>query len=164
MPRSISARRSSSSRAKLLGDWCRVSADKFYDLDTQPHPQPLDIVWCNFPERENPKRPGPKSRPALVRRWIESDQGLIYVEVAYGTTRENPLSAPYDLHIQNSGEIDKCGLLRHTCFILDRMAMLPWAPEYFCVRKDDGAGPIVGRLTEDRIERLKFLMKVRASA
>ncbi len=69
------------------------------------------------------------------------------------------MNRPFDLHIYKSLEIDKCGLLRNTCFVLERVARLPWAPDYFCVRKDDGVGPIVGRLSENRIKRLRYLTK-----
>lgn len=135
--------------------------DKFYPVET--HPRSLDIVWCKFPSNENPKRPGPKSRPALVRSVVlAASHTQAWVEVVYGTSRATKQSHPNDLHIVKSAEIDKCGLLKVTCFVLDRTALLPWSPEYFVKRPDDGVGPIVGHLSEDRRQRLETLKRRRA--
>lgn len=136
--------------------------DKFYPLDT--HPMPLDIVWCRFPEDEFPRKPAPKSRPVLVRT-VEYNvrRTQAWIHVSYGTTKRTPpKNFPHDLHIYKSTEVDNCGLLRATSFVLDRTAVLPWSPLFFVTRPDDGAGPIVGKLSPNRQERLAQLVKFRS--
>jgi len=52
-----------------------------------PAPRAGDIVWCRFPQDKLPE-PGPKSRPALVLRVGEDQEGHTIVEVAYGTSQK----------------------------------------------------------------------------
>lgn len=121
-------------------------AIEFFPVAT--HPKALDIVWCKFPYAEQAGKPGPKSRPGLVRSvQLRNKQTEVWVEIAYGTTKYDHRQRPMDLHIQNSLEIDRCGLQRATCFILDRIALLPWGPLFFGPR-DDGVGPVIGSLSD----------------
>ena len=51
-----------------------------------PPPEPGDIVYCRFPEKELPE-PALKPRPALVLAVGELE-GKPHVEVAYGTSQK----------------------------------------------------------------------------
>jgi hypothetical protein len=44
-----------------------------------------EIMWCHFPDNINPK---PKPRPGLVISTKEDDDGMIFVCVAYGTSKK----------------------------------------------------------------------------
>ena len=50
-----------------------------------PEPTAGDIVWCHFPDNIHPK---PKPRPGLIVSTKEDDEGMIFVNVAYGTSQK----------------------------------------------------------------------------
>jgi len=127
-------------------------------------PSQLDIVWCLFPEKEMPKKPGPKPRPGLVRSIrLAKDHTWGAVEVTYGTSKRTPQECPLDLHIANSTELDKCGLPQATCFILSRTVLLPWGPDFFC-KREDGTGPVIGHLPQTVLIQLETLKVMRRQA
>lgn len=131
----------------------------FYPLVTIP--KPLDIVWCRFPEAENPNKPGPKSRPGLVRSLaLNKDQTKAIVEVTYGTTKLKSINRALDLHIQNLSCIEACGLERATRFDLDRIIWMPWTKEYF----EPAPGytrAIIGHLDPNSLMQLEALKVAR---
>ena len=133
----------------LSGDWDFLAAHHA--------PAPLDIVWCRFPIVEDPKNPGPKPRPALVRRVLRRADGATYLEVSYGTS--NPARySDHDLWIHNLAEMFDMGLPQATIFQLDRTVTVPWASEWFTTR-EDGSGPVIGALTPKYREYLKHILR-----
>jgi hypothetical protein len=50
----------------------------FYDLTSLP--EPYDIVWCKWPQREDKLKPGKIARPVLVRetRIMQQEDGSQY--------------------------------------------------------------------------------------
>ena len=50
-----------------------------------PEPSAGEIVWCYFPNSIQPK---PKPRPALILMTKSDENGLIFVQVAYGTSQK----------------------------------------------------------------------------
>ena len=120
-----------------------------------PLPSALDIVWCRFPFDEDPSQPGPKQRPALVRQVLRKGN-VFYIEVTYGTSNTARMSNR-GLYIANHREMVTAGLPQATLFQLDRLKTLPWAEEWFC-KREDGTGPIVGRLGVQSVEYLHTLL------
>ena len=108
-------------------------------------PAALDIVWCRFPRIEDRNNPGPKPRPALVRKVLNKG-GNFYVEVAFGTSNPKRYS-DHDLFIGNLAAMNDFGLPQATIFLLDRTAVLPWAKEWF-TKMDGDRGPVIGHLNE----------------
>lgn len=104
-----------------------------------------------------PNKPGPKCRPGLVRAVrLSKDHTKALIEVTYGTSKFSPNERPLDLQISNASEMDKCGLPQATCFVLDRTIWLPWAPPFFD-KRDDGTGPVIGRLSDTVMMQLETL-------
>ncbi len=131
----------------------------FHPLVTAP--KPLDIVWCRFPVTGAPSKPGPKSRPGLVRALkLNKDQTKALIEVTYGTTKLKGDARPLDLHIQNFRCIEACGLERATRFDLDLVVWMPWTKEYF----EPAPGyskTIIGHLDDDARMQLAALSVAR---
>ncbi len=71
-------------------------------------PAPLDIVWCRFPEREHPERPGPKERPVLV--LAVSSDGML-VATAYGTSQAHGQLRAWNIENEDIGAY-KTGKIR----------------------------------------------------
>lgn len=116
---------------------------RFYLASTLPLPG--DVIWCNFPLRELPGKPGPKARPSLVRgvgRSLDGLRGL--VEASFGTSKiiGNP---PDSLIISDAAELAACGLARPTCFHLDQTVVLPWSEDYFA-REPLSSKLVIGHL------------------
>jgi hypothetical protein len=120
----------------------------------------LDIVWCNFPEQEKPKEPGPKPRPALVRAvYFYHNQTRVAVEVAYGTSKISRLHQ-LDLQISNHEAMMDAGLPQATGFRLSKIAKLPWAAEFF-VPREGSTALIIGHLNAQSIAQLETLKVLR---
>jgi hypothetical protein len=109
-------------------------------------PAPFDIVWCCFPEIENPKIPGPKARPGLVRQSFQDEEGNAWVRVIYGTSKDPYRSSPYDFNVAQLSEMDMCGLKQATRFQLDKQMRLPWSREYFACLTGKPT-PIIGHMS-----------------
>ncbi len=118
-------------------------------------PAPTSIVWCRFPYVEEIDRPGPKSRPAIIKRGNADQDNNPWVHVAYGTTKKLFLLGMEHFTVSNMADMDACGLYCATRFRLDRVALLPWAREFF----PDAPGlksPVMGRLSEHQVQLLKY--------
>jgi hypothetical protein len=134
-----------------------VAEYSYYKLTTIP--SVLDIVWCLFPIAELPNKPGPKSRPGLVRSLkVNTSQTKALVEVTYGTTKMSILDRSHrgDLIIANVSEIEKSGLPRGTRFAIGRTLWLPWAKEFFAP-KDEGGSIVIGHLPSQSQMQLQAL-------
>lgn len=92
-------------------------------------PQAYSIVTGFYPETK-PKDGSPDCRPLLVTQVLQSKQtGKIALRVCYGTTQlKFPQRASIDLIVQNSSDLDACGLLRPTRFVIDpsQQVILRW--------------------------------------
>ena len=108
-------------------------------------PNALDIVWCRFPESSELK-PGPKPRPALVKRVLKDPKtGTYAVEVIFGTGTLKP-GLQNQLVVSHYRDLEEGGLSKATRFDLELTKKLPWAKEFF-VEIHPGDGPIIGRLS-----------------
>ncbi len=99
--------------------------------------------------------PGPKPRPALVKRANADQDGNPWIHVAYGTSRDVFRFGPQNFIVSNVAELDACGLWCATRFRLDRVAELPWCDEYFA----DAPGrtsPFMGKLSEHAVGLLRY--------
>jgi hypothetical protein len=117
----------------------------YYPASTTPNA--LDIVWCCFPELSE-LRPGPKPRPALVRRVLrDPSSGHLAVEVAFGTSNlKLDRNIPHQLVISNRRDLYEAGLRSPTRFDLTQTKILPWCREFFTeLREGDGA--VIGKLS-----------------
>jgi hypothetical protein len=95
---------------------------------------------------EEDEKPGPKPRPALVKRASADQDGNPWLHIAYGTTQQIKRGGWENFAIANLAEMDFCGLYFPTRFVLNRIAVVPWAEEFF----SDAPGrmsPVLGRLS-----------------
>src|SRR5580700_1945402 len=134
---------------------------RFYSLDSLP--ARYDIVWCKWPRPVDKLRPGPWTRPVLVREVMVLEYGPSAVRygavvVSYGTGEfDRAARADWDLIIDDWREIKAVGLHKPTMFSLDPgfRRRLPWAEDYFLspeyVRS---VGTIAGRLNSEQLQRL----------
>jgi hypothetical protein len=107
------------------------------------------------PYVEDVDKPGPKPRPAIVKRASADQDGNPWVHVAYGTTQKVFLGGLDNFTVSNVAEMDACGLWCATRFRLDRVALVPWADEFF--RDAPGrTSPVLGRLSEHGVALLRF--------
>ena len=122
-------------------------------------PKPGDIVQCRFPQDAFSK-PGPKERPALVTRVESFDDGVVDVDIAYGTSQ----------HLQSlhAGEFlvpatdNEAGLSKDTKFDLGNIVHLPFTTEWFAPSPNRryGEHPKRGRL---RIDELVIKRRLQAA-
>lgn len=80
--------------------------------------------------------------------------------MTYGTTREVTKRGLDNFTISNVVEMDLCGLWCATRFRLDRVALVPWADEFFA----DAPGrssPVMGRLSEHTVQLLRYQANLR---
>lgn len=125
----------------------------FFPFSTLP--APTSIVWCRFPYVEEVDKPGPKSRPAIVKRASADQDNNPWVHVAYGTTKRLFLRGMEHFTVSNMVDMDACGLYCATRFRLDRVALLPWASEFF----GDAPGrtsPVMGKLSDHQVQLLRY--------
>lgn len=124
-------------------------------------PRALDIVWCRFPLNEAMSKPGPKSRPALVRSvFLNRAHTWARVEVTYGTSNTKNDTRLLDLIIQNATDLAEMGLPQATRFDLDRTVILPWSAEFFEPRAGYET-PIIGHLNHSAVAQLEALKVLR---
>jgi hypothetical protein len=98
-----------------------------------PEPVAGEIVWCHFPNSIKPK---PKARPALILSTMESDDGDIFANVAYGTSQKvNRLYKGEFLiaKMQDPAAYVAAGLSYDTKFNLGNTIDLPFNDQYFSV-------------------------------
>jgi len=104
---------------------------------------------------EEQDKPGPKPRPAIVKRVSADQHGNAWLDVAYGTSRDVFRGGVEHFIVSNVGEMDLCGLYCATRFRLDRIATVPWCEEFFT----DAPGrqsPIMGRLSDHAVTLLRY--------
>lgn len=131
----------------------------FFPFSTLP--APCSIVWCRFPYVEEQDRPGPKHRPAIVRRASADQDGNPWVQIAYGTSKNVIREADLDnFTVSNVMEMDACGLFCATRFRLDRVAEVPWAEEFFG-NAPGRTSPVMGRLSDHAISLLRYQASLR---
>lgn len=110
-------------------------------------PKPGDIVQCRFPEKPF-KQPGPKDRPALVTKVDIFENGVVDVEVAYGTSQGVNDVHGGELVVRKSD--GAAGLDRDTKFDIRNVVQLPFDDEWFA--------PDPGRRHGEHPKRGKFDM------
>jgi hypothetical protein len=142
---------------------------RFYSLESLP--AQYDIVWCKWPRPADKLKPGPWTRPVLVREvkvFEHTPSATRYgaVVVSYGTGEfDRAARADWDLIIGDWPEVKAAGLHKPTMFSLDPgfRKQLPWSEEYFLspeyVRS---VGTIAGRLTSEQISRLRQCLQRRS--
>ncbi len=125
----------------------------FYDPDVDPPPSAFDVVWCIWPLGSTG---GFKPRPVLVRKRLrdETNPRHFAIEVCYGTSK---IQKHYkgSFYVENDAKMNLLSLPQATRFELGQTRRMPWGPQFFPKRAEDGAGPILGRLDTVQIERVK---------
>ena len=105
----------------------------YYDPKTLPRPG--DVVWCRFPFREMPGKPGPKPRPAIVRAvFLDRRTSRSSVEVAFGTSKKSDRLYQGEFLIASPSGMRAAGLDLRTKFDLARTVRLPWTREFFTAK------------------------------
>jgi hypothetical protein len=116
------------------------------------------VVSCYFPLTEDPNKPGPVARPALVvqvfldridRRWK--------AVLAYGTSRRTRANSGFEIRMNREDSLKRAGLHRPTRFTLSRMRILPLEPGFFALHNDT---PVLGYLEDSLISRLDNTLEV----
>jgi len=98
-----------------------------------PEPTAGEIVWCHFPDKINPK---PKPRPGLIISTKEDNEGLIFVCVAYGTSKKTDRLYSGEFRIAKSehpAAYASAGLSYDTKFDFRNSLELPFNDVYFSV-------------------------------
>ncbi len=97
-------------------------------------PEAFAIVTGFFPEKR-PKDGSLACRPLLVTQVLRrKDDGSVHLRVAYGTSKVKfPERANDDLIVQNLSDLDACGLMTPTRFVIapDYQIIRPWSEEFF---------------------------------
>ncbi|WP_339112804.1 hypothetical protein [Thioclava sp. GXIMD2076] len=126
----------------------------------QQPPTAYSIVTGFFPEAK-PEGGTAKCRPLLVMQVLQGkSSGKIALRVCYGTTKVKfPQRANIDLIIQNSSDLDACGLLRATRFVIDpkQQTLLEWNADNFCLWSGTQS-PRRGQLPEHLQKEVAWLM------
>lgn len=92
-----------------------------------------DIVWCHFPDHVQPK---PKPRPALILATKVDDEGVVFVNVAYGTSQKTKRLFAGEFAIAKADHpvaYASAGLSFDTKFNLKAVSELPFNYDYFSV-------------------------------
>jgi len=113
-----------------------------------PEPTAGEIVSCHFPDNINPK---PKPRPGLVVLVKEDEVGMIFVSVAYGTSKKTDRLYRGEFRIaknEHPAAYAGAGLSYDTKFDLRNTLELPYNDTYFSVplRTPYGQLPKLGTL------------------
>lgn len=97
-------------------------------------PEAFAVVTGFFPEAR-PKGGKPDCRPLLVTQVLRAkSSGAIHLRIAYGTSKiKLQKYANRDLIIQNLSDLDACGLMTPTRFVIEPRSQLvrEWTPENF---------------------------------
>ena len=105
----------------------------YYDPKTLPRPG--DVVWCRFPFRDMPGKPGPKPRPAIVRAvFLDRRRSRCSVEVAFGTSKKTDRLYRGEFSIASPSGMRAAGLEAPPKFDLARSVRLPWTREFFTAK------------------------------
>ena len=92
-----------------------------------------EIVWCHFPDNIHPK---PKPRPGLIVSTKEDDEGMIFVNVAYGTSQKTDRLYGGEFRISKSehpAAYASAGLSYDTKFDLRQALDLSYTTQWFSV-------------------------------
>ena len=113
-----------------------------------PEPTAGEIVWCHFPDNIHPK---PKPRPGLIILVKEDDDGMIFVSVAYGTSKKTDRLYSGEFRIAKSEQpaaYVSAGLSYDTKFDLRNTLELPFNEAYFSIppHAPHGQNPKLGTL------------------
>ncbi|MCP4025711.1 MAG: hypothetical protein GY736_05280 [Sphingomonas sp.] len=90
-----------------------------------------------------------------MKRASADQDGNPWVHIAYGTTQHVFRGGWDNFTVSNVAEMDACGLWCATRFRLDRVALVPWADEFFA----DAPGrtsPVMGRLSDHGVSLLRY--------
>ncbi len=128
-------------------------AFRFYPFSTAP--APCSIAWCRFPYVEEQDKPGPKPHPCIVKRVSGDQHGNPWLHVAYGTSKDVFRRGIEHFTVSNMAEMDLCGLWMATRFRLDRVALVPWAEEFF-INPPGRSSPVMGRLSDHAVSLLRY--------
>jgi mRNA-degrading endonuclease toxin of MazEF toxin-antitoxin module len=107
-----------------------------------PEPTAGDIVWCHFPNNVHPK---PKPRPSLIVSTKQDDEGLIFVNVAYGTSQKTDCLYSGEFKISKTAHhaaFVSAGLSYDTKFNLKNIHELPFNDAHFSVPPHQPYGQI----------------------
>ena len=113
-----------------------------------PEPAAGEIIWCHFPDNIHPK---PKPRPGLVILVKQDEVGMIFVSVAYGTSKNTDRLYSGEFRIakdEHPAAYASAGLSYDTKFDLKNTLELPYNDAYFSVppRAPHGQVPKLGTL------------------
>jgi hypothetical protein len=123
-------------------------------------PEAFAIVTGFFPETK-PREGGAMCRPLLVTQVKRrKSDGSIFLRIAYGTSQVRfPEKANTDLIVQNVSDLDECGLMTPTRFVIEpaQQVIRSWDEEHF---KPWGGSstPRRGRLPDHLQHEYAFLM------
>ena len=107
-----------------------------------------EIVWCHFPDNIHPR---PKPRPGLIIATKEDHEGLIFVSVAYGTSKKTDRLYGGEFRIakvEHPAAYASAGLSFDTKFDFGKTLDLPFNDTYFSVppHAPNGQIPKLGTL------------------
>ena len=113
-----------------------------------PEPTAGDIVWCHFPDNIHPR---PKPRPGLIIATKEDNEGMIFVSVAYGTSKKTDRLYSGEFRIakvEHPAAYASAGLSFDTKFDFGKTLDLPFNDTYFSVppHAPNGQIPKLGTL------------------
>ena len=113
-----------------------------------PEPTAGDIVWCHFPDNIHPR---PKPRPGLIIATKEDHEGMIFVSVAYGTSKKTDRLYSGEFRIakaEHPAAYASAGLSFDTKFDFGKTLDLPFNDTYFSVppHAPNGQIPKLGTL------------------
>ncbi|NCV88493.1 MAG: hypothetical protein EBW14_22110 [Oxalobacteraceae bacterium] len=98
-----------------------------------PEPTAGEIVWCHFPDNIHPK---PKPRPGLIILVKQDEAGMIFVSVAYGTSKKTDRLYSGEFRIakdEHPAAYASAGLSYDTKFDLKNTLELPYSDAYSSV-------------------------------
>ena len=113
-----------------------------------PEPTAGDIVWCHFPDNIHPR---PKPRPGLIIATKVDNEGMIFVSVAYGTSKKTDRLYSGEFRIakvEHPAAYASAGLSFDTKFDFGKTLDLPFNDTYFSVppHAPNGQIPALGTL------------------
>lgn len=113
-----------------------------------PEPTAGDIVWCHFPDNIHPR---PKPRPGLIIATKVDNDGMIFVSVAYGTSKKTDRLYSGEFRIakaEHPAAYASAGLSFDTKFDFGKTLDLPFNDTYFSVppHAPNGQIPKLGTL------------------
>ncbi len=112
---------------------------------TAPPVHAGDFVWCAFPERENPARPGPVHLAYILAVSVATGTNQVSVLAAYTTSQIWPSSSlPLGVRVFDPHEAAALGQARPFVMDLRRLAYLPLKSAWFPQIDQPGSG-IKGR-------------------